>query len=244
MTLPYLWLMLFFVVPFVIVLKISFSDIDLAIPPYKPLIEWVGKNAMAVKLNFNNYAFLFTDPLYIKAFVNSIRVALTSTLLCILIVRLLISSRLEFAYVLFSPQYRAQAAEHAAITRAEAARTAAIPGPVACSNLVVCRMAGKPFVYDHFYVTQLFETGRTTLQQVDQYARRKAIVKDNTKEGAYAVFVVDGESSNPQAKLRPVTPGAIAGDGIQIASGLSAGEQVIVSGAARLRDGERITVIP
>jgi hypothetical protein len=105
---------------------------------------------------------------------------ISAVVLGILIVRLLISSRLEFAYVLFSPQYRAQAVEHAAVTRAEAARTAAIPGPVACSNLVVCRMAGKPFVYDHFYVTQLFETGRMTLQQVDQYARRKAIVKDNT----------------------------------------------------------------
>jgi len=69
-----------------------------------------------------------------------------------------------------------------------------------------------------------------------------AIVKDSTKDGAYAVFIVDGQSS--QAKLRPITPGAIAGDGIQIASGLNAGEQVIVSGASRLRDGERITVIP
>ena len=71
-----------------------------------------------------------------------------------------------------------------------------------------------------------------------------AIVKDSAKEGAYAVFVVDGKESNLQAKLRTVTPGPIAGDGIQIASGVSAGEQVIVSGAARLRDGERITVIP
>jgi RND family efflux transporter MFP subunit len=71
-----------------------------------------------------------------------------------------------------------------------------------------------------------------------------AIVKNSAKEGAYAVFVVDGGSNNLQARLRPVTPGAIAGDGIQIASGVSAGEQVIVSGASRLRDGERITVIP
>jgi multidrug efflux pump subunit AcrA (membrane-fusion protein) len=54
------------------------------------------------------------------------------------------------------------------------------------------------------------------------------------------VFVVDGQ----QAKLRPVTTGPIAGDGIQIANGIREGEQVIVSGAARLRDGERITVIP
>lgn len=71
-----------------------------------------------------------------------------------------------------------------------------------------------------------------------------AIVKDSTKEGAYAVFVVDGQADNLQARIRAITPGAIAGDGIQIASGVKAGEQVIVSGAARLRDGERITVIP
>jgi hypothetical protein len=98
----------------------------------------------------------------------------------ILIIRLLISSRLEFAYVLGSPQYRALAAEHAAVARAEAARVAAIPGPVACQNLVVCRMAGKPFVYDHFWITQLVETGRMTWHQVDQFARRQAIVKDDT----------------------------------------------------------------
>jgi hypothetical protein len=109
---------------------------------------------------------------------------ITAVVLGILIVRLLISSRLEFAYVLASPQYRAQAAEHAAVTRAEAVRTATIPGPVGCSNLVVCRMAGKPFVYDHFYITQLVETGRMTWQQVEQLARRKAIVKDETDRRA------------------------------------------------------------
>jgi hypothetical protein len=102
----------------------------------------------------------------------------------ILIVRLLLSTRLEFAYVLFSPQYRAQAAEHAAITRAEAARTAAIPGPVACQNLVVCRMAGKPFVYDHFWVTQLVETGKMNGRQVETLARRNGIVKDDTDKRA------------------------------------------------------------
>src|SRR5882757_11147017 len=83
--LPYIWLLLFFVVPFVIVLKISFSDIDLAIPPYKPLIEWVGKNSLAIKVNFNNYAFLFTDSLYLNALLNSIKVAFISTMLCLLI---------------------------------------------------------------------------------------------------------------------------------------------------------------
>jgi len=82
---PYLWLLLFLLVPFVIVLKISFSDVDLAIPPYRPLIEWIGKNSLAIKLNLNNYAFLFTDSLYISAFLNSIKVAFISTLLCLII---------------------------------------------------------------------------------------------------------------------------------------------------------------
>ncbi len=81
--LPYVWLLLFFVVPFLIVLKISFSDIDLAIPPYKPLVTWDAQNSPTITLNFNNYGFLFTDPLYIKAFLNSMKVAFISSLLCL-----------------------------------------------------------------------------------------------------------------------------------------------------------------
>jgi putrescine transport system permease protein len=83
--LPFVWLLLFFVIPFVIVLKISFSDIALAIPPYKPLIEAAGKHAYAVKLNFDNFAFLFTDSLYLRAFGNSIKVAFFSTVMCLFI---------------------------------------------------------------------------------------------------------------------------------------------------------------
>lgn len=81
--LPYCWLLLFFVVPFGIVLKISFSDIALAIPPYKPLFEWAGKNAVAIRVNFGNYAFLFTDGLYVSALLNSVKVAFVSTLWCL-----------------------------------------------------------------------------------------------------------------------------------------------------------------
>ncbi len=83
--LPYLWLLLFFAVPFIIVLKISFSDVDLAIPPYKPLIEWVGARTLAIKINLGNYAFLFTDSLYLHSLLNSMKVAFISTLLCLLI---------------------------------------------------------------------------------------------------------------------------------------------------------------
>jgi putrescine transport system permease protein len=83
--LPYLWLLLFFVVPFVIVLKISFADLALAIPPYTPLTQWDDKNELAIRLNFNNYAFLFTNELYFKALLNSLKVAFVSTLICLII---------------------------------------------------------------------------------------------------------------------------------------------------------------
>src|SRR5262249_36630128 len=75
--------------------------------------------------------------------------------LAVLLVRLMASARMEFAYVLLSPDYRALAATHSAVARAEAARLAAIPHPVACwNNLVICRMAGKEFVLDYFKVSQ------------------------------------------------------------------------------------------
>jgi len=83
--LPYLWLLVFFVAPFVIVLKISFSDVDMAIPPYRPLFDWYAQHALAIRLNFNNYAFLFTDRLYIDAFLNSVKVAFVSTIFCLLL---------------------------------------------------------------------------------------------------------------------------------------------------------------
>jgi putrescine transport system permease protein len=82
---PYLWLLLFFAIPFIIVLKISFSETQLAMPPYAPLIEWIGEKALAVRLNLENFHFLTTDALYTRAYLNSLGVAAVSTLLCLLI---------------------------------------------------------------------------------------------------------------------------------------------------------------
>jgi hypothetical protein len=92
---------------------------------------------------------------------------LTLIAAAILVLRLLASTRLEFAYVLASVDYRAEAARNTAVVRAEVANVATIPGSIACSNLVLCRMAGKPFVYDHFYVTQLIATGRMTAAELE-----------------------------------------------------------------------------
>jgi putrescine transport system permease protein len=82
---PYLWLLLFFLIPFVIVLKISFSTSQIAMPPYEPLLHWTGEKVMQIKLNLGNFAFLVEDDLYWKAYLNSIWVASVSTLLCLLL---------------------------------------------------------------------------------------------------------------------------------------------------------------
>jgi putrescine transport system permease protein len=82
---PFLWLFLFFLVPFIIVLKISFSDAQIAMPPYQPLLHWVSDKALEIKLNFGNFAFLVEDNLYWKAYLNSIKIAGVSTLLCLLL---------------------------------------------------------------------------------------------------------------------------------------------------------------
>ena len=82
---PYLWLLLFFLVPFAIVLKISFSDAQIAMPPYQPLLSWASEKVLEITLNLGNFAFLVEDNLYWKAYLNSIFVAGVSTLLCLLI---------------------------------------------------------------------------------------------------------------------------------------------------------------
>ena len=81
---PYIWLMLFFLVPFVIVFKISFSEMAYAIPPYTELMTWADQQ-LTLSLNFGNYSYLFTDDLYIRAYLSSIRIAGISTVICLLV---------------------------------------------------------------------------------------------------------------------------------------------------------------
>jgi len=82
---PMLWLTLFFLVPFLIVLKISFSEVLMAMPPYAPMIEWTQERMLAIKLHLANYHFLFTDALYLDSFLYSIKVAAVSTFICLVL---------------------------------------------------------------------------------------------------------------------------------------------------------------
>ncbi len=79
---PLAWLAVLFLAPFLIVLKISFSQMRLAVPPYAPLLAW-RHGLPAPQLHLDNYAFLLTDPLYASAFLYSIKVAAVSTLVCL-----------------------------------------------------------------------------------------------------------------------------------------------------------------
>ena len=83
---PYLWLLLFFAVPFLIVLRMSFSEVVVAIPPYAPTWDtWEGVRRFFVELNTENYRFLIDDPLYRVTYLNSLRIAGTATVLALLV---------------------------------------------------------------------------------------------------------------------------------------------------------------
>lgn len=81
---PYLWLLVFFAIPFLIVLKISFARLAIAMPPYTPILAYVDE-AFTVRLNLGNYLALVTDSQYVAAYLSSIRIAAISTVLALLI---------------------------------------------------------------------------------------------------------------------------------------------------------------
>ncbi|MFI4885402.1 MAG: ABC transporter permease subunit [Steroidobacterales bacterium] len=81
---PAFWLVLFFLIPFLIVLKISFSEARLAIPPYAPLLTWLHGLPVA-NIHLASYAYLFTDPLYLRSYLYSLMVAAVSTFFCLAI---------------------------------------------------------------------------------------------------------------------------------------------------------------
>ncbi|TVQ89559.1 MAG: ABC transporter permease subunit [Chromatiaceae bacterium] len=82
---PYLWLGIFFLLPFVIVLQISLAEPRLAQPPYTALAEWLGDGVLSIRLDLQNYLLVLSDDIYLAAFMNSLKVAFFCTLLCLLI---------------------------------------------------------------------------------------------------------------------------------------------------------------
>ena len=83
--LPYLWLVLFFLIPFAIVFKISFSDPIVAQPPFTPLFDQSQNFLNRFQGSLNNYLFLLEDNLYWVSYLRSIKVAFISTIFCLLL---------------------------------------------------------------------------------------------------------------------------------------------------------------
>jgi putrescine transport system permease protein len=101
-SLPYLWLLIFFLVPFLIVLKISFAEFSpLGRPPYEPVFRWLDEGALQIKLLIGSYQYLFNEPLYVSSWGYSIMVAGVSTLLC-----LLLGYPMAYAIARSAPTYR------------------------------------------------------------------------------------------------------------------------------------------
>ncbi|HPE24885.1 ABC transporter permease subunit [Albidovulum sp.] len=86
---PYAWLLLFFLIPFVIVMKIALSDYAISIPPYTPTLDlsagWEGIKSFLSELDFENFSFLASDALYYTAYFSSLKIAAVSTVLTLLV---------------------------------------------------------------------------------------------------------------------------------------------------------------
>jgi putrescine transport system permease protein len=86
---PYLWLALFFLAPFVIVAKISLSQTAVAQPPYVPVLDlaagWEGIRTFFTHLTADGYRLLASDPIYLLSYLKSLEVAALSTAILLLI---------------------------------------------------------------------------------------------------------------------------------------------------------------
>lgn len=83
LALPYGWLLIFFLLPFLIVLKISFSEAVIDLPPYTALLSWGNEHVLKIRLVLENYFSFFKEPLYQQSFLQSLRMASLSTLFCL-----------------------------------------------------------------------------------------------------------------------------------------------------------------
>jgi putrescine transport system permease protein len=85
---PYAWLIAFFLVPFLIVIKISLSETAIAQPPYVPVLDvaagWQGLRDFVAGLSLANYVTLAGDDLYVLSYLKSLKVAAVSTAILVL----------------------------------------------------------------------------------------------------------------------------------------------------------------
>jgi len=82
---PYVWLLVFFLLPFFIVAKISLAELAVASPPFTDMIEWAEDGAMTIRIAFGNFSYILEDDLYARTYINSVKISSISTILCLFI---------------------------------------------------------------------------------------------------------------------------------------------------------------
>ena len=82
---PMLWFIVFFLVPFLVLGRISLSETMIARPPYSPLWERGSDGELTIIASLDNYRFLLGDALYRNAYLSSIKIAGISTIFALLI---------------------------------------------------------------------------------------------------------------------------------------------------------------
>jgi putrescine transport system permease protein len=79
---PYGFLLLFFLLPFLVVFRISVSEMEVV--TFKDLVTW-EEGVLQLSLKFSNYLFILEDPLYVSTYLSSLKYAAVTTVLCLLI---------------------------------------------------------------------------------------------------------------------------------------------------------------
>jgi len=82
---PILWMLLFFIIPIFLTLKISFSEATFSIPPISSISNWIGHYLLEIKINLSNYVRIIEDSYYISSFVHSIILTTITTIICFLL---------------------------------------------------------------------------------------------------------------------------------------------------------------
>jgi putrescine transport system permease protein len=82
---PLLFLLIFFLIPFAVALKISFAETAPRVPPFTDILRTTADHHLQLSLSFGNYKYLLTDEVYGVAYLYSLRTAFFSTLICLLL---------------------------------------------------------------------------------------------------------------------------------------------------------------
>lgn len=83
-SIPYIWMLAFFLVPFLIIFKISLSEVAVAIPPYTDIWN-LDEESLSFQISFSNFLLLIEDDLYITAYLSSIKIAAIATFFALLL---------------------------------------------------------------------------------------------------------------------------------------------------------------